>query len=521
MNSVGYRKIGSPEDTFFAPAGRDGVERLVLQIQHSLEDPCIKAVLEAVNGFVLILNKKRQILGANRELLKALNCDDLTSIAGLRPGEALNCVHFTEGTDGCGTSRHCRTCGAVISILASQAQDGPFESQCHLSIFRDENLQAIDFHVRATPLEIQGEKLTVLVLHDISALKRREILEQVFLHDFLNTLGGISSWSEALKNADEPTAAREIVDLVDSLKEEVVTQRTLLDAERGELAVNFAGFNASDVIDKLRLIFKRNAVAKGKSLDVLPLPERTWLVSDRVLLLRVLLNMVKNAFEATKPGGVVRLGLEWNGDTPTFVVQNAGVIADDTQSRIFERSFSTHSGPGRGIGTYSMKLYGENFLHGKVSFTSGELNGTRFFFSLPAQPSKLEEVRLPKINLKPVADRSKAILLVDDDERLLRLGELFLLRLGFRVTTCDSGSKALEIFSATPDSFSVVITDWSMPKMNGAELVEKLLRIRSNLPVIACSGLGESEIENPGVRAFMWKPFNFEELKAALEEVIN
>jgi hypothetical protein len=192
-------------------------------------------VLEAVTGFVLILNKNRQILAANREFLDSLERSEPGCLIGLRPGEALNCIHFTEGADGCGTSKHCRSCGSMLAILAAQVNGQPAEGECRLSHYREGKLEAMDLKVRATPLNIRGCDLTAFVFHDISALKRREVLEQIFLHDFLNTIGGIAGWSELLKEGDQYTAAREISALAESLKEDVITQRTLLAAERGEL----------------------------------------------------------------------------------------------------------------------------------------------------------------------------------------------------------------------------------------------------------------------------------------------
>jgi signal transduction histidine kinase len=508
------------DKTHFAPAGRTSVEQLIDQMRRCLDDPCIKVVLEAVNGFVLILNENRQIIGANQELLDALGRHDPECVVGLRPGEAFNCVHFTEGTDGCGTSEHCKTCGAVLAILAAQSGGHPAEDQCRLSMYRDGNLQAFDLRVRATPLEINGCALTAFVLHDISALKRREVLEQVFLHDFLNAIGGIAGWSELLRQGDERTAAREITALAESLKEEVITQRTLLDAERGELVVELQEFDVTELIAKLKLTFARHPIAQGKELSILALPSRTQIVSDQVLLMRVLVNMVKNAFEATQSGGVVQLWFEWRNDAPTFVVQNAGVMPQYVQARLFERSFSTRSQEGRGIGTYSMKLYGERYLGGTVSFTSDEEGGTRFFVSLPLQrPSEVvPRGHVPQV---PQAVNAYSVLLVEDNEPLLRLGKFLLARLGYVPTAFRSGIEALEVFRAAPNSFDAVITDWIMPKMGGGEFVQRLLEVRSDIPILVCTGMGETAVRDSRIHGCIGKPFTFRELAESLRQAIS
>jgi sensor histidine kinase regulating citrate/malate metabolism len=97
----------------------------------------------------------------------------------------------------------------------------------------------------------------------------------------------------------------------------------------------------------------------------------------------VLTNMLKNAFEATPRGGKVTLQCQLEGDSLRFSVHNPGVIPEETAAQIFRRSFSTKAESGRGLGTYSMKLFGERILGGKVSFTTSQQEGTVFTISLP------------------------------------------------------------------------------------------------------------------------------------------
>jgi sensor histidine kinase regulating citrate/malate metabolism len=101
-------------------------------------------------------------------------------------------------------------------------------------------------------------------------------------------------------------------------------------------------------------------------------------------LVRVLTNMIKNALEAIFDGETVRVRFERQGGDPVFLVHNPGAVPPEVAMRIFQRSFSTKKGKGRGIGTYSMKLFGEKFLGGKVSFQTSEKGGTIFSIRLPA-----------------------------------------------------------------------------------------------------------------------------------------
>ena len=105
--------------------------------------------------------------------------------------------------------------------------------------------------------------------------------------------------------------------------------------------------------------------------------------TDPPMLLRVLTNMLMNAFEATETGGEVKLNIAADNDAVSFSVWNKECIPENIQQRIFQQYFSTKNGNGRGFGTYSIKLIGEQFLRGKVSFTSRESKGTVFRFELP------------------------------------------------------------------------------------------------------------------------------------------
>jgi sensor histidine kinase regulating citrate/malate metabolism len=112
------------------------------------------------------------------------------------------------------------------------------------------------------------------------------------------------------------------------------------------------------------------------------------LQTDPVLLLRVLGNMLINAFEATASCRTIRLNVTAFSGQVNFGVWNADVISPAVAIRIFQRNFSTKSESGRGLGTYTMKLIGEELLGGRVYFESSTVNGTTFFLTLPIKYKK-------------------------------------------------------------------------------------------------------------------------------------
>jgi signal transduction histidine kinase len=122
--------------------------------------------------------------------------------------------------------------------------------------------------------------------------------------------------------------------------------------------------------------------------------------TDASLFMRVLANMLTNALEATGEGGEVRAwcsggeaaGLPWACE---FHVHNEAVMPRNVAIHVFQRSFSTKAHSGRGLGTYGMKLLGERYLGGAVSFVSREGEGTIFSLRLPRHPPSAGSGKAP------------------------------------------------------------------------------------------------------------------------------
>jgi signal transduction histidine kinase len=341
-------------------------------------------MLEAVGSYAVVLNEQRQILAANPVLLEALAEQHPASSDGLRLGEAFGCIRVAEGPDGCGTSKACRRCGALLSVLATQGTGESTEGECLLSLEREGRWEACEFAVRSIPLTVAGHRLILLTLQDISALKRRESLERIFIHDLSNSLQGLQGWAEMLQaaGADAQVVAERILDMASHLTAEVASQRRLLQAESGELVTDIRSMSPEHILDELESSLSADVRAR---LIRLPRPAgSTQLRTDPAILCRVLGNMVMNAVEALPMGGQAEIWYEQKADVIAFIVQNPGCLPPEVVDRVFQRSFSTKAKRGRGLGTYGMKLLGETVLGGKVGFTTDWTDGTRFYIELPA-----------------------------------------------------------------------------------------------------------------------------------------
>lgn len=153
--------------TFFAPAERQPIEVVQRQGRSFTRSPLADTVLHAAVNYLLVLNAQRQIVMASENVLDLVPDMTMDQIVGLRPGEALGCIHAYECQSGCGTSRFCRQCGAVRAILSGLAGTRDIE-ECRVVCLRKGRETVLHLQVLATPLLHNDERYTLLTVADIS-----------------------------------------------------------------------------------------------------------------------------------------------------------------------------------------------------------------------------------------------------------------------------------------------------------------------------------------------------------------
>ena len=225
----GDRQLSQPwvPETFFAPAARSSAETVAVQVARVVKHPVVRTVLESFGGYVLVLNQHRQILAASPELAEALAVSGVDHFVGMRPGEALGCEHSVSAPNGCGTSPECQHCGAVMAILTAQCSREPAREECWMSIRRNQKRTSAEFAVKASMVRIDDQELVVLALHDISAEKRRLVLENSFLHDLRNVALCLTTWAEILKSDHSYETCDALGPLVRQLRD-LLAQHALL-----------------------------------------------------------------------------------------------------------------------------------------------------------------------------------------------------------------------------------------------------------------------------------------------------
>lgn len=240
----------------------------------------------------------------------------------------------------------------------------------------------MDWKVTVSPIVLAGHSLYCLAIEDISDQKRRQVLERTFFHDIVNTIGGIIGFSRILaEEQGEIDELQEIIRMADELLDEVQSQRALSLAESGDLKPQRETVELKTFLERVVLLFRNHPVAKGRKIALQS--QEVSIQTDIQLLKRVTGNMIKNAFEASNEGDQVSVSSHCEAGQATISVHNPTVMSNRVKLQIFKRSFSTKKGVGRGIGTYSMKLLGEKYLGGQVSFTSQDKKGTTFSIVLP------------------------------------------------------------------------------------------------------------------------------------------
>ena len=146
--------------SYFAPVERATASDLERTIQLVAQSPVTTALLRSATSMMCVLNGHRQIVTLNTAYLDSLDVAHADDVIGLRPGEAINCVHANDHFGGCGTSAHCRGCDVAIAIVASQRTTRPVQRECVVSI-RDRKGATRDMSlaVRASPFSSGASNL--------------------------------------------------------------------------------------------------------------------------------------------------------------------------------------------------------------------------------------------------------------------------------------------------------------------------------------------------------------------------
>lgn len=359
-------------------------------------------------------------------------------------------------------------------------------------------------------------------------------------HDLNNVLAPILMSIELLREEETSEARLELMStLAASAERGADMVRRVLSFARGmdsEKATMNLGSLGREVVKILRETFPKNVV-----LD-LRVGDELWPISaDATQMHQVLMNLCVNARDAMPAGGRVTVTIENVQIDETYAnlnpdaqpgayvlvkVADTGVgIAPEHHARLFEPFFTTKE-PGRGTGLGLPTVHTIVRGHGGFVHVYSEVGkGSKFKVYLPATAAAadIERVALDRGDLP--RGRGECVLVVDDEEGVRDVVRRTLERFGYRVLLATHGAEAVAIYAQHPNEVAVVLTDMSMPVMDGPTTILALQAIDPAVRIIGSSGLAANgyvaKAASSGVRQFVPKPYTAGTLLRALRQAID
>jgi PAS domain S-box-containing protein len=359
----------------------------------------------------------------------------------------------------------------------------------------------------------------------------------IMSHELRNPLNVILGYAELLLRTEEITRSASLSRMADAVRRNAVAQskliRDLLDLSRlrsGKLELNRETVSPVASIENAIETVRLDAETKEITIDVTSPEDVLFVQADPVRLEQIIWNLLNNSVKFTPKGGRITIRLEEDADEIVLTVSDNGQgIPSSFLPHIFEIFRQADSGTSRtqagmGIGLAVVQQLVE--LHGgSVSaYSSGTGRGATFTIRLPRSVErKSAPASSPMLDLGSRTLQGLAVLVVDDSEDTTEMVRHLLEIGGATVEVATSGFEALRV--AREKQFDVVLSDISMPGMDGFELLGKLRELpgKADLPAVALTGFGRPEdiqrARTEGFHAHLTKPFDIHTLATLLEEV--
>ena len=345
-------------------------------------------------------------------------------------------------------------------------------------------------------------------------------------HDFNNLLMVMQAYGEMLRDGvvEEKVRRDHAEQLLRAVDRAAGLTKQLLTFSRKGPARSIL-VNVNDVITDVVHMLRR-LVPQDIDLNAVLMTDEELVRADPTRLEQVIVNLVINARDAMPKGGHISIKTEAftssseEADEPCRCVRIS--VSDDglgmpreVKERIFEPFFTTKE-VGKGTGLGLSTVYGiVRQLGGQINVESEVGSGTTFLVDIPCAAREPSSAPVRRMSVRP-SDGSETVLLVEDDEDVRRITGRILQSHGFTVLSAETPEKAQEICKKHHGEIDVLLTDVSMPQMDGITLAERLTEMRPRLCVIYMSGYVAEDVNGQVLSKqecnYIEKPFGPEQL---------
>jgi PAS domain S-box-containing protein len=406
-------------------------------------------------------------------------------------------------------------------------------------IFPIKNTKGEIIKYAAIKQDVTEHKKTQAQLHQSQKMESIGTLAGGIAHDFNNVLGIIMGYTELtmdevsenkeltnnlIKVMNASERARYMVQQILSFSRKDITQMQYISIEK---------------VIKETVKFIRGTIPSTIHIKSNIMNNQGKILGNKTQITQIIVNLCLNATYAMKTNGgtleITLIDTESTKENPIenlkigtyklIQVKDTGIgMEKEILDKIFEPYFTTKK-IGKGTGLGLSVTYGiiKNH-HGYIYVTSQLGIGSVFSIYLPVVKDidTKEKNNVEKIFIRK--NREK-ILFVDDEKDLINLGTKILQSLGYKVTSKNNSIEALNDFKKNSDNYDILITDNTMPNMTGIKLVEKIHKIRPDLPVILCTGfsddIGHDNYKKKGIDALIMKPIRKKHIEKAVRDVLN
>ncbi|MDY0152463.1 MAG: PAS domain S-box protein [Candidatus Cloacimonas sp.] len=405
----------------------------------------------------------------------------------------------------------------------------------------------IDNDGRLSSIIASCKDVTFEILRE-EQLKRTQRLEAIgrltggIAHDFNNILSAIIGYTE-LAGDDLDQESDSAMNLVEVLKsatraKEMISH--LISFSRQEESKTEVIELVDHVKESVR--FLRSYLPRSIKIKERYAAEKSTVIAVPGQIHQIIINFGTNSMHALhREGAQIEIAVESiafrSRDMQAFpeldqcqylkisVSDNGSGIDPSIADHIFDPYFTTKSAnEGTGLGL--------SIVHSIVQAHRGAIRmdseigmGTCFTVYLPIFTPDLAHLSAPAIVETVDSAGSECIMFVDDEPSLVNIFRQGMMRLGYKVEGFTDPRKAHEHFSKSSEKVDIVVTDTTMPYMNGVDLAEKLLKIRPDIPIIICTGfttlISVDDARSKGISDFVMKPFKMRDIAVRIRELLN